>query len=48
MSDSELYSGDFDYSVSDYSDHTGLKALPSKKKVSIDGRGVPVFLRPMW
>ena len=28
--------------------HTGLEALPSKKKVSIDGTGVPGFLRPVW
>ena len=28
--------------------HTGLEALPSKKKVSVHGTGVPVFLRPVW
>ena len=28
--------------------HTGLEALPSKKKWSIDGTGVPGFLRPVW
>ena len=28
--------------------HTGLEALPSKKKLSIDGTGVPGFLRPVW
>ena len=28
--------------------HTGLEALLSKKKVSIDGTGVPGFLRPVW
>ena len=28
--------------------HTGLEALPSKKKVSVDGTGVPGFLRPVW
>ena len=28
--------------------HTGIEALPSKKKVSIDGTGVPGFLRPVW
>ena len=28
--------------------HTGLEALPSKKKWSIDGTGVPEFLRPVW
>ena len=29
-------------------DHTGLEALPSKKKWSIDGTGVPGFLRLVW
>ena len=28
--------------------HTGLEALPSKKKLSIDGTGVPGFVRPWW
>ena len=28
--------------------HTGLEALPSKKKVSVDGTGVPGFLTPVW
>ena len=28
--------------------HTGLEAFPSKKKVSVHGTGVPVFLRPVW
>ena len=28
--------------------HTGLEALSSKKKVSVHGTGVPVFLRPVW
>ena len=28
--------------------HTGLEALPSQKKVSVHGTGVPVFLRPVW
>ena len=28
--------------------HTGLEALPSKKKVSVRRTGVPVFLRPVW
>ena len=28
--------------------HTSLEALTSKKKVSIDGTGVPGFLRPVW
>ena len=28
--------------------HTGLEALPSQKKWSIDGTGVPGFLRPVW
>ena len=27
---------------------TGLEALPSNKKVSVHGTGVPVFLRPVW
>ena len=31
-----------------YTDHTGLEALPSNKKWSIDGTGVPGFLRPVW
>ena len=33
---------------SSFEDHTGLEALPSKKKWSIDGTGVPGFLRPVW
>ena len=28
--------------------HTGLEALPSKKKLSIDGTVVPGFLRRVW
>ena len=28
--------------------HTGLEALPSKKKLSIDGTVVPGFLRCVW
>ena len=27
---------------------TGLEALPSKKKVSVHGTGVPGSLRPVW
>ena len=27
--------------------HTGLEALPSKKKVSVHGTGVPKILRPL-
>ena len=34
--------------VGKWSFHTGLEALPSKKKWSIDGTGVPGFLSPVW
>ena len=37
-----------DDSIISWPTHTGLEALPSKKKVSIDGTGVPGFLRPVW
>ena len=35
-------------SLSLHAIHTGLEALSSKKKVSVHGTGVPVFLRPVW